>query len=375
MNLSLYLIVYLVLLYILNAYFNHITIGKAHITKSNVAIISIIIPFLIFIQWSYETIFSKDIEKPKSIVSKTIGFLLGLGTIIGTLFLILRLTSHYLLTKTTIIVLSIILLTSLLFLIPQTREIVSLIYNYVKSAFTISYNFIAYLFSNVGTLTMTTTQKIILIISILLIIVSILTLLSSKLILPKHKILLSKPIYLQKKTSFGTTEDINMKHISEKERNNNKNINSAIQLDINYNYAVSSFIYLNPQGGNTNASFNRFTKILDFGENPMLLFNNKNQKLKLRVRLDDDIKKDIVIQLEKPLPYQKWINIVFNVKGGVLDLFIDGIVVHHQQISGKYRIESISSGEENGLNGGIKDVVFYNKPLKLYQIHYINYFK
>lgn len=372
-KLILYFVIYLLILYGFNTYFTSINIGNINITKSNISVISLIIPFLIFIKWSYCLIFENNV-KSNNAISKTIQLLMGLIFISGTLFFILKLTSFYLITKTNVIILLIILLLALLYYIPQTRSLLTTTMIFIKSILGRILNSLLFFSSMIENTNLTTFQKTTIFISILIFIISLLSFFSPKILLPKHKILLYKPVYLQRETNLGTTENINMKHISQDDRNNDATIKNDIQLDINYNYAISCSIYLNPQGGNTSVSYNTFTKLIDFGSNPILYFNSKKQELKLGIHLENNTSKEIIIKLDKPLFYQKWNNIVFNVNGGVLDVFMNGTVVHHEQIVHKYRIEKITTGEDNGLNGGIRNVVFYNKPLKLYQIHYINYF-
>lgn len=355
-KLLIYFIVYLFLLSILIIYFKDLSIRGINITKNNIIVFSLAIPFLLLMQWSFETLF--DPTGTKSIVLKTIKILFSLALIIVLLFFMIKELSSFI-TKTLLIALSIILVGMVAYSIPRVRENIyirnTIRPNTILSLLNNKNTFI--LFSLLGVFTLVLNYKNVV----------------SYFLMPKHKVILKNPVYLQKEITIGTTEHINMKSISETERKKYKELEKN-QLDINYNYAISASIYLNPQPLNTRISYNKFTKLFDFGMNPAMYFNTKTQELKLEFYVDDNTKNEIIIKLhgKNKLLYQKWNTFILNVKDGVLDLFINGTMIHHQQISNKYKIDKIIVGENRGINGGIKNVVFYNTPLKLYQIHYLH---
>ena len=372
-RLVVYFIIYIILLSIVGIYLDKFTINDVSITKSHFIVGSLIIPLLLFIQWAFETLFEIKTTTENTIVGKVLGILFTLSIVFVILFYTLKFTATHLITNTFIIVGTFLIIVGLLMSIPQAREVVVKMVSFVKSYLEKGYDYIGLFIDIIKNIELSKSQKITYgIVSLIIIILLIAREYSSLIkgvLLPKHKTLMSGPKYLNNELTIGTTENINTKHKREIERNDN------IQLDINYNYATSCFVYLNPQGQNTRVSYNKFTKILDFGENPTLYFNNKTNQLKLDFYIDDTKKKDVIIQLDDkyPLFYQKWNTVVLNVNGGDIDVFLNGNVIHHQQITNKYKIEKITIGENKGLEGGIKNVVFYNKPLRLYQVHLLNY--
>lgn len=363
------------LLSIIGIYFDKFTINDISITKSHFIVGSLVIPLLLFIQWAFETLFEIKTTTEKTIVGKVLGILFTLSIVFVILFYILKFMATYLITNTFIIVSTLLIIAGLLISIPHAREVALKLFSFMKSYLEKGYNYGASFIEIIKNTELSKSQKItygiVFLIIVILLIVRESSALIKGLLLPKHKTLVSSPKYLNNELTIGTTENINTKPIRETERSDN------IQLDINYNYAISCFVYLNPQGQNTRVSYNKFTKILDFGENPVLYFNNKTNQLKLEFYIDDNIKKDIIIQLDDKngLFYQKWNVIVLNVNGGDVDVLLNGNVIHHQQITNKYKIEKITIGENKGLEGGIKNVVFYNKPLHLYQVRLLNYIR
>lgn len=378
-RLIVYFIIYVLLISVVGIYLNDFNINGVNITKSRFIVASLIVPFLILAQWSFETLFDVETTSRKSIVGKVLSILIGLSLAFVLIFYMTKFLIPILFSKTVLVLVSLFVLTGLLLSIPQTRETTKYIYNYIKLLVKKGFENILLFFNNLSEIELTASQKFtygtIIILTVLLILSREYETIIKKLLLPKHKTLLKEPIYLQREQNLGSTENINMKHITEEERKKNKSLREDIQLDLNYNYALSTFVYLNPQGQNTRASYNKFTKIFDFGENPTVYLNSKTNQLKLEFYIEDNVKKDIFISLNEKnkLFYQKWNSFVFNVNGGDVDVFLNGKLIHHQQITNKYKIEAITTGEERGINGGIKEVMFFNTPLKLYQIHLLNY--
>jgi hypothetical protein len=64
------------------------------------------------------------------------------------------------------------------------------------------------------------------------------------------------------------------------------------------------------------------------------------------------------------LLYQKWNFIVLNYNDGVLDVFINNNLVGTKIIGAPYfNKDSIKIGEDDGINGGICNVIYYEYPL------------
>jgi hypothetical protein len=352
-KLIIYIICYILLIILLNTYFTDTALYGYSVSKINIIVVSLVIPFLILVQWLYNTIFNIDTVNNKNITLKMFGILIGLAATFSILFIFFRLTSSYVLTKTNIIIASVLLSIGLLFSLKQPREallyISKHIYKYTSSVVISINNLYMYILAVLATT--------------LLITISIYyKKLFNALVFPRHKILISSPLYLNNETLLGTTENLNIVAV-------NKNIVKQENQHINYNYSLSFQVYMNPQGKNTRLSYNTFAKLIDFGENPTLYFNSSTEEFKLEFYVDDSTKSEIIFKPKhEKLYYQKWNSIVLNIIDGGVDVFINNVFLIHDKIPNKFKIEKISIGEKKGIEGGIKNVVYYEKPLGLLHI-------
>ena len=80
-----------------------------------------------------------------------------------------------------------------------------------------------------------------------------------------------------------------------------------------------------------------------------------------------------IIYKSNDILLQKWNNIIINYNGGVLDVFLNGELVKSDiGVVPYYTLDNLTIGENNGLNGGICNVVYFNKPLtssKIYNLY------
>lgn len=135
----------------------------------------------------------------------------------------------------------------------------------------------------------------------------------------------------------------------------------------NYNYALSCWIYLNSDGPNFNPD--SFKTLIDYSNKPRILFNPTRNELAILIKKPNkDVKKFIL----KNIKLQKWINLVINYDGGVLDIFKDGkLVVSEPGLIPYMKSDIVKIGENNGLNGGICNVVYYNTHISKTRIQTI----
>lgn len=140
-----------------------------------------------------------------------------------------------------------------------------------------------------------------------------------------------------------------------------------------YNYAVSFFVYLNPQPINTSPAYVVDTPIFDYASKPKIVFNGLEQKLKF-ICLDQNNLEKVVYETND-FKYQKWMHIVVNYRSGTVDIFIDGTLrATENNIQLFMEFSKIYAGSDNGIAGGIKNIMYFNKPLTLDKIKYINNF-
>ena len=178
------------------------------------------------------------------------------------------------------------------------------------------------------------------------------------------KQLLKAPINLNKETSLGTFEELHGKGANEGNTEEKPGDNSITKF--NYHYSLSFWFFLTPQPPNTSPAYNTFTNILTYGGKPAVEFNGALNTLRVLVESapPGEDKKTVEIYKTKNVLYQKWNNMVINYDRGTLDVFLNGELVGSRSSIAPYMtFESIQVGSNNGLMGGISNVMYYNDNL------------
>ena len=178
--------------------------------------------------------------------------------------------------------------------------------------------------------------------------------------------LVNKPVYTNTQYSLGTYEELN----------------GTSEYD--YQYAISSWIFLDAVGPNTNPSYEKYTSLLNFANKPNILYNGKTNTLMVTMEqkdlknttdnklIDFDDNGNRIIYKKQNMLLQKWNNIIVNYTGGVLDIFINGELVKSDiGIVPYYTLDSLTIGENNGISGGICNLVYFRKPLTSSNIYKI----
>ena len=175
------------------------------------------------------------------------------------------------------------------------------------------------------------------------------------------------PIYLNNEKNLGVFQ------------NQKLDISTTKNPNINYNYAISTWIWINPQPESTSQAYNKSTSLLNYG-NVLNINFNKNKLEFWALSTSNENNKEITFGPNekvkifefKNIPYQKWNNVVLNYNGGTLDIFINNILVSSNiNITPVMYYNEVISGANNGINGGIKDLVYYNKVLSKNDIYSI----
>lgn len=129
-----------------------------------------------------------------------------------------------------------------------------------------------------------------------------------------------------------------------------------------YNYALSFWFYIDSTIDNGNDAYNKEVNIFSYGGKPKVTYNGKKRELSVKM-LDGNDKFKTAFKT-KDLLYQKWNFIVLNYNEGVLDVFINNNLVGTKIIGAPYfNKDSIIIGEDEGINGGICNVIYYEHPL------------
>ena len=213
----------------------------------------------------------------------------------------------------------------------------------------------------------TSSAIMLLIISILLLVVYFsVPLILDKLYLQGGKLLVNQPVYLSNSYVLGNYETLN----------------GSDKFD--YQYSISFWFYLNSVPPNTNPSYTKYTSLLNFGEKPNVLYNAVNNSLMITMQqsglqknttnklIDFDENGNRIVYKQKNVLLQKWNNIIINYNGGILDIFLNGeLVKSNIEVVPYYTLDNLTIGEDNGINGSICNLVYFNKPLTSYNIYYL----
>jgi hypothetical protein len=210
------------------------------------------------------------------------------------------------------------------------------------------------------------------------------------------KLLVNKPVDTNTKYSLGTYEELN----------------DSDTFD--YQYAISFWTYLDAFPPTSKAEL---APILSYGSNPCVKYSKSDNTLYVTVKNTEDnfdtrkhitstidadesnwtnISKNIgknisnsienVKQLKFPkdidgdgdriiykqpdVKLQKWNNMVLNYNGGTLDIFYNGKLVKSAiEVVPYVNTSALTIGSENGVNGNISNVMYFNQPLDVLTVN------
>jgi hypothetical protein len=163
-----------------------------------------------------------------------------------------------------------------------------------------------------------------------------------------------------------------------------------------FNFALSFWIYINKFSVSKNTSYsansgynsdNRNVNmdpniILNYLDTIILKYNNETSNIEIFYKNHNNKEKRIYQSTD--FKFQRWNNIVFNYENGTLDIFINddlklsktNILFSNNRISTKDALtigqtNAWSNYSDDGLNGGIKNVYYYNSNISRTKIHTI----
>tara|TARA_Y100000389_G_scaffold98325_2_gene95006 strand:+ start:907 stop:2190 length:1284 start_codon:yes stop_codon:yes gene_type:complete len=150
---------------------------------------------------------------------------------------------------------------------------------------------------------------------------------------------------------------------------NNKKILGSTQKDPNYSIAFQ--IWINPQPPNTNTQYTKFTSLFNYGNRPNILYNGKTNTLKIMMK---NKKNDLVtVYKTNDFPYQAWLKFIIISRNGIIDIFLNNKLVGSLEGVLPYLSkDEISSGTKDGINGGIKNIVYFDKIINKNEIIWID---
>ena len=163
---------------------------------------------------------------------------------------------------------------------------------------------------------------------------------------------------------------------------NYEELNGSDKFD--YQYAISFWVYLDSLGSNTSSSYNKYTSLLDFGGKPNVLYKADENTLLITMDqeelpeksknklLEFDDNGNRIIYKNKNMLLQKWNNIIINYNGGTLDVFLNGELVQSSiEVLPYMKLDMLTIGSDNGIHGGICNVIYFKNPLTMSNIYNI----
>jgi len=190
----------------------------------------------------------------------------------------------------------------------------------------------------------------------------------NKLNLQGGKLLVNQPIYINKMHNYGSYETLNDTN------------------EYDYHYAISFWFYLDAEPPNTNPNYKKYTSLLNYANKPNVMYNPSNNTLIITMKQKDLQNKDnsinfftdngekdnMIIYKNENVLLQKWNNIIINYNGGILDIFLNGELVNSDNgIVPYYTLDALIVGEDNGIEGKVCNLVYFNKSLTSNNIYYL----
>lgn len=180
------------------------------------------------------------------------------------------------------------------------------------------------------------------------------------------KQLVNQPVYTNAQYSLGTYADLNGSDAPD------------------YQYAISCWVFLDATAPNMNASYSTYTSVLNFGEKPNILYNGKTHTLMVTMQqtglnditqnklIDFDENGNRILYKNENMLLQKWNHIIINYSGGILDIFLNGELVKSDVgVVPYYSLDNLTIGSDDGIQGGICNVVYFNKSLTSANVYYL----
>jgi hypothetical protein len=179
------------------------------------------------------------------------------------------------------------------------------------------------------------------------------------------KILVNQPVKLDVLNTLGTYQQLNDSD------------------NFDYQYALSFWFYIDTSPKNMTPSDNNFS-ILNYANKPNVFYSTKTQSLVITMDqkdlqkttdnklIDFDENGNRILYKNKNVLLQRWNNMVLNYNGGILDIFLNGELVKSAiGVVPYHTLDNLTIGQEDGLNGGICNVVYFRNALNSLNLYFI----
>ena len=134
-------------------------------------------------------------------------------------------------------------------------------------------------------------------------------------------------------------------------------------INLRDKYAISMWVYVVPMPPN-HVPYNTEANIFNFSRHPQITYNGTDKQFSIYYSNSNT---DIF-----DAPLEKWNHILVNYTRDTSDLFLNGVLVQtHKRVRNDESFnvgDILTTGQENGLQGGIARVVYYERSLLYYEI-------
>ena len=171
---------------------------------------------------------------------------------------------------------------------------------------------------------------------------------------------------------------------------------------LKYQYAMSFWCYLDA----FSTKSDKFYNLLSYGDNPAIKYNSANNTMYITIKETNKNKNNLkeldtkmmsewshikdkieevkllpvdneydtdghrILYKQSNVKLQKWNHILLNYNGGTLDVFINGELVQSAiEVVPYMNMDMLTTGEENGINGSIANLMYFKEPLDILTIN------
>jgi hypothetical protein len=179
-------------------------------------------------------------------------------------------------------------------------------------------------------------------------------------------LLVNNPVYTNSQNTIGMYDNLN-------------GTNDTTNL-YDYQYAISFWVFIDAVSPSASSSLEKYTSLLNYGDKPNVLYNASENTLMITMlntgeSVDPqklDANGNVIIYKMPNVLLQKWNNIIINYSGGTIDIFYNGKLVKSvNEVVPQMSKDTLTIGSDNGINGGICNVTYFNSSINASQVYYL----
>lgn len=126
-------------------------------------------------------------------------------------------------------------------------------------------------------------------------------------------------------------------------------------VPVNYHYTLSFWFYIHPTPPSYSPSATEYTTLLLHGENVLIAYNGKENKIRVKLK-DDDM-------VTRTVPLQKWNHMALIYQNGIMDIFMNGKLIESESWVPHTLTNELLIGANKGIHGEICNVLYYDKVM------------